>query len=194
MSTMTTTKTSTATTAVASMSVAITIRLKKIFFSACTTLVTFDDIAGQPSMPGIIPNGYKNLNWTNIAYINASSMPFKSGYRVAVSSPPFVAYNPSGGNVTITTANGTRFSFDSLFLTSAWRDSLNITMKTIRANSTTSIGVYTVMTTMGVTVYCNFCTDIDTMTLSAEGGTPNPDYIQNGTQFIIDNLCISFGH
>ncbi|CAF3382523.1 unnamed protein product, partial [Rotaria sp. Silwood2] len=88
--------------------------------ATCTTLVTFDDIPNQSSTSGIIPDGYKNLNWLNAEYINASTTPTNNGYRTVVHSQPFVAYNPSGGNITITTANSTRFSFDSLFLSSAW--------------------------------------------------------------------------
>ncbi len=185
--------TATTTTAVASM-FNISVYHNKPFFSACMTLVTFDDIPNQSSTSGIIPNGYKNLNWTNVEYINASTIPTNSGYVKGVRTQPFVMYNPTGDNVTITTSNGTRFSFDSLYLTSAWRDSLNVTIKTIRAGSTTSTNGYIIMTSFPFHVYCLFCTNIDTITLQATGGIPHTNYTQNGTQFIIDNLCISFGH
>jgi len=156
-------------------------------------LITFDDIPDQSSTFGNITNGYKNLNWTNVEYINALTMPTASGYSIGVRSQPNVMHNPTADNVTITTANGTRFSFDSLYLTSAWRDSLSVKMKTIRAGSTTSTGVYTAMTSYPTYIYCNFCTNIDTITLEASGGIPHNGFSQNGTQFIIDNLCISFG-
>jgi hypothetical protein len=156
-------------------------------------LVTFSDIPGQSSISGIIPNGYNNLNWTNTGYINVSTMPYNSGYRAVARSFPFVAHNPTGDNITITTANGTRFSFNSVRFTSAWRDSLSLTMKTIRAGSTTSVGVYTLQVSTKYTIACSFCTNIDTITIASSGGTPHANYTQNGTQFIIDSLCISFG-
>ncbi|CAF3695510.1 unnamed protein product [Rotaria sp. Silwood1] len=89
----------------------------------CTTRVTFDDIPGQSSTSGVVPNGYKNLNWTNVLYLNSSTMP-TSGYQTAVNSPSFVGYNPGGTIVQITTANGTKFAFNSVIVSSAWRDNL----------------------------------------------------------------------
>ncbi|CAF1119292.1 unnamed protein product [Adineta steineri] len=107
---------------------------------------------------------------------------------------PFVMYNPTGGNVTITTANGTRFSFDSLRFTSAWVNSLNVTMKTNRSGSVTSIVTLRALTTTKITDSYGFCTNIDTITFEIVSGITGSDLTQNGTQFIIDNLCISFGH
>lgn len=154
----------------------------------------FDDIPYQSSTSGNITNGYKNLNWTNVEYINSSIISTPSGYSVGVRSQPYVIHNPTGDIVIITTTNGTRFSFDSLYLTSAWRDYLSVTMKTLRAGSMTSAGTYTAMTSYPTYISCNFCTNIDTMTLQTSGGIPHIGFAQNGTQLIIDNLCISFGH
>ena len=162
--------------------------------SACTTLITFDDIQQQLNPSGIIPNGYKNLNWIHAEYVSISTFSAMSGYPSGVRSQPYVLHNPTSNNITITTANGARFSFDSLYLTSAWRDYLNVTMKTIRAGSGTSIGTYTVMTSSPIYVWCNFCTNIDTMTLETKDGIPHANYTQNGTELIIDDLCISFKH
>lgn len=89
----------------------------------CTTKVTFDDIPGQSSTSGIVPNTYKNLNWTNTYYLNASSAP-SGGYQMAVTSSDYVAYNPWGSTVTIVSANGTKFAFNSVQLSSAWRSNL----------------------------------------------------------------------
>lgn len=167
---------------------------RKSFLSACTTLVNFDDILAPLSTSDLIPNGYKHLNWTNAHYINVSSMPISSGYANGVRSQPFVLYNPTGGNITISTANSTRFSFDSLYLTSAWRDYLNVTIKTIRNGFITSVSVFSAMTEYPTTVFCFLCTNIDALVLQSDGGIPSTNYVPNGTQFIIDDLCISFGH
>ncbi len=191
---MTTVATTTVVTSIFDVSVYYNKFEKKLLLSACTTFVTFDDIANQSHTSGIIPNGYKNLNWTNGEYINVSTILTNSGYMKGVQTQPFVLNNPTDGNVIITTTNGTRFSFDSLYLTSAWRDFLIVTMTTIRANFITSTSVYTAMTSYATYIYCNFCTNIDTIILQAEGGIPHANFTQNGIQFIIDNLCISFGH
>ncbi len=90
-----------------------------------------------------------------------------SGYRNEVRSLPFVMHNPTDSSITITTASGIHFSFDSLRLI------INITMKTIRAGLTTSAGVDATR----IAVYCHFCTTIDTRTPEAYGGTSNASLI-----------------
>lgn len=115
------------------------------------------------------------------------------GYIRGARSHPFVLHNTLGTNVTLVTANGTRFSFDGMRLTSAWRDSLLVIVKTIRNGTVTSIGNFSLMTTSSVNIWCDFCTNVDTMTFEPRGGIINPIYPQNGSEFIVDNLCISFG-
>jgi hypothetical protein len=121
-------------------------------------------------------------------------MPSNSGYPKGVHTQPFVMHNPTDNNATITTANGTRYSLNSLHVTAAWRDALNVTMRTIRAGFITSTNVYVTSPVHTIFVNCTFCTNIDTITLQAESGTPLASLAQNGTQFIINSLCISFEH
>jgi hypothetical protein len=136
---------------------------------------------------------YKKMKFRN-AWPWRSTTPSNSGFQKVVTSFPCVLYNPNGDNMTITTANGTRYSFDRLRLGAAWRNSMSITMSTYRAGSLTSSGTYTTATTFQYVIQRSFCTNIDTMTFQAQGGTPNINLPENGTQLVIDNLCISFGH
>ncbi|CAF1507247.1 unnamed protein product [Adineta ricciae] len=73
--------------------------------ATCTTLINYNDIENQTNTSGDIPNGYKNLLWTNAEYINVSSTPIDSGYRSAVSNGVFVMQNKNNNNITISTAN-----------------------------------------------------------------------------------------
>ena len=100
-------------------------------------------------------------------------------------------HSPTGENMTITTANGTRFSFDSLQLASAWRSNLTVIMRTLRNGIETSLGIFILNPNMRIA--CSFCTDTDTITFVPQGGVPRFNTTQNGTQFMVDNLCISFG-
>lgn len=157
-------------------------------------MVTFDDIPGQTSTSGVIPNTYNNLNWTNAEYINTSLPGTTGGYTEGVTSRPFVLHNTPGTNLTLVTANGTRFSFDGMRLTSAWRESLLVIVKTIRNGIITTIGNFTLGTTYVSRIHCSFCDNVDTMTFESWGGIIlNSTYPQNGSEFIVDNLCISFG-
>ncbi|CAF4040808.1 unnamed protein product, partial [Adineta steineri] len=158
----------------------------------CTTRVTFDDIPGQTSTSGVIPNGYDNLNWTSTSYINASTTS-NSGYQNAVISQPYVAYNPGGAQVIIAAVNGTHFSFDSVVVGSVWRDNLQWTIDAYRS------GVYEIHATFllqvgnQTTITCyGGCTNLDTLIFSATGGTSHSGFSQTGTEFAFDDLCISF--
>lgn len=173
------------------------IRFKRftfLFCLDCTTLVTFDDIPSQSGNAGVVPNGYKNLNWTNVEYVNGSSMAAFSGYEYGVNSPPYVAHNPNQGMVIIRTANGTRFSFDSVVVTSGWRDSLSWTLQLGRAGVTYSAPAFILTVNNRTTISCSSCPNFDTLYFSSSGGTPRAGLPQNGTQFPFDDLCISFGY
>lgn len=159
----------------------------------CTTLVTFDDIPGQSPTSGVIPNGYNNLNWANTQYLNASSAP-TSGYQTAVTSPPFVAYNPGGYTVTITSANGTRFAFNSIVVAPAWRDDLIWTIYGYRNGSALLSGSFALYVANQTTISCGVCSNWDTISMTASGGTPHSGLTQTGAEFAFDNLCISFGY
>ena len=170
------------------------IRKKPSLLSACTTFITFDDIPGQSSTSGIIPNNYSNLNWNNAEYINTSLSSTAGGYNLGARSRPFVLRNLPGTNVSLVTANGTRFSFDGLYLTSAWRANLCVNMKTIRNGTVPSVRLFNLTTTKPKRIICgDICRNIDTMTFESYGGFPNSTLPQNGSEFIVDNLCISFG-
>ncbi|CAF1344510.1 unnamed protein product [Adineta ricciae] len=184
-----TTTTSTATTTSTSATTTTTTTTKPV----CTTQVTFDDISGQSSSSGTVPNGYKNLNWVNTVYINASSAPI-GGLRSIVPASSYVAYNPGGSNITISSANGSSFSFDSITWTSAWRSGLNISIALFRLGSFRLGTSRTVFAANSTLFQCTVCTNIDTIVLSAGSGTPYSGLSQNGTEMVIDNLCISFGY
>jgi hypothetical protein len=164
-----------------------------IFLLDCTTLITFNDIANASATSGVIPNGYKFLNWTNAYYLNASTVPM-SGYQTAVYSPPYVAYNPGGAMVQITSANGTSFAWNSLVVAAAWRNNLILTVYGYRYGVNTLSGSVSITEVNQTTVTCGGCTNYDTLQFITSGGTPVSGLAQSGTEFGFDNLCISFGY
>ncbi|CAF1222589.1 unnamed protein product [Adineta steineri] len=159
----------------------------------CTTRITFDDIFNQSATSGIVPNGYNNLNWTNTVYVNTSTMPL-SGYLYAVTSVPYVATNPGGAMMQITSVNGTSFSFDSMTITAAWRNNLAWTIYGYRSGVNTLAGSFALNVLNRTTVTCGSCTNYDTLYFGTSGGTPYPGLANNGTEFAFDDLCISFDY
>jgi len=69
----------------------------------------------------------------------------------------------------------------------------NVTMKTIRDGSIKSIGICRPSMTFIMVTSCGFCANIGTITLETEGGIIYSNLTRNGTQFVIDGMCISFG-
>lgn len=158
------------------------------------THITFEDIPGASAVSGVIPNGYNNLNWTNAEYVNSSAMS-TSGYQaVAFISKPYVADNPSGAALTAISANGSTFSFDSVVVTSAWRDSLSWTLAVYRGASLYVTGTFLLSPINRTTIWCSVCTGLTKMTFTTSGGTPHSGFSGNGTEFAMDDLCISFGY
>ncbi|CAF4508248.1 unnamed protein product, partial [Rotaria socialis] len=145
----------------------------------CTTCVTFDNIPGQLATTGVVPNGYNNLNWTNVWYVNASTEP-TSGYEYAVTSPPFVGTNPGGATVKITSANGTSFAFDSVIVTSAWRDDLYWVIYGYRNGVNTVAGGFYMQVANQTIISCGSCTNLDTLYFVVSGGTPHVGLAQTG--------------
>ncbi len=117
-----------------------------------------------------------------------------SGYQTAVYTYPYIAYNPGGANVTITTANGTRFAFDSIVVAPVWRNNLNFTISGYTAGTLMISGSFLLNVTNQTIVSCGVCSNWDTIYMTAAGGTPYPGLSQNGTEFGFDSLCISFGY
>ncbi len=155
----------------------------------CATLITFDDIPNQSSTSGVIPNGYKNLNWTNAEYINVSTTPNNSDYRKAVRSLPFVMRKLIGGNIQFTATDGRPFSWTSFYLTSVVPDKHNITI--ISDGSTFHREKTLVRSTIfSEQVDCTNCMNIDSVIIEV-----NFDQLvkyDSDTDIIIDDLCISF--
>ena len=169
--------------------------MKYIYLEDCFSRIGFDDIVNQSSISDVIPNGYSNLNWANIEYINASRIP-SGGYQTSISYPPYVAHNPNGLPITISSMNGTTFYFNSFNTTSAWRDNLQLNIQGYRSsilsfNFTTSIFV---SNETFIRCSSNVCSNLDTLVLTTWGGTIKSAVNGTGTQFIIDDLCLSFGY
>jgi hypothetical protein len=117
-----------------------------------------------------------------------------SGYQIAVNSPPFVAYNPGGTAIQITTGNGTRFAFNSIVVTAAWRDNLIWSIYGYQAGVYLLGGSLSLFVTNRTIVTCGACSGWDTIIMTSSGGTPHLGLTQNTTEFAFDDLCISFGY
>ena len=125
--------------------------------------------------------------------MNTSAMP-NSGFQTALTSAPYVAYNSGGNAITVTTANGTRFAFNSMIVASAWRDGMTWSISGYRAGVVTVSGSFVIQAFNQTIISCGACNDLDTLYFSSSGGVPHTGLADNGTEFAFDDLCISFGY
>ena len=159
------------------------------------TRIPFDNIVNQSSVSGTIPNGYYNLNWNNIQYINVSTI-LDGGYQTLMSVPPYVIHNPTGSAMTITSTNGTRFFFNSFNTTAAWRNNLLMNIQGYRSGTLTFNFTTPIFVSNQTVVRCSssVCSDLDTLIISTSRRITVSGLNGTGTQMVIDDFCVSFGY
>ena len=104
-------------------------------------------------------------------------------------------HNPNGKNVTIETVNGKYFSFKSFYLTTL----LNASSKFIVAFNSNKLGLMEIsfdpsnplFTGKNMCVYqTEYWKDVTSISFVMEPSIPNSS--PSATEFLIDDLCISF--
>ena len=152
--------------------------------SAQATVITFD---GIPNSNDIIAPGYSGLQWNNFLVLDGVNHG-ASGYTLSAISPNNVAFNGFGGPATFSSASA--FTFNSAYITAAWNDGLQLTvtgsLNGVQVDTTT----FTVNTS-GSTLETFNWSNIDSVTFTSFGGTPNPNFTGSGEHFAMDNLTIN---
>jgi MYXO-CTERM domain-containing protein len=147
--------------------------------------IDFDDITGA-GVPAIA-DGYAGLDWTSMFTANSSNYPYPSGYIWGNVSLDRVAF--TGALVPAGFASATDFSFDSVYLTAAWRDDLNVLVEGY------DDGVLVHSANLVVDVYSptlfNFTwSSIDQVVFTTSGGM-NVGLHNAGPQLVLDNLSVT---
>jgi hypothetical protein len=91
------------------------------------TIINFDDLLLNDQPIPSYPNSYSGLYWANVYVYNAandSEHLNPSGYQYSVISSPNVAFN--GGGTSIIISSNTPFTLNSAYMTSVWRDNLQM--------------------------------------------------------------------
>jgi hypothetical protein len=147
------------------------------FVAARASVLTFDDLPGESQ----IPNGYGGFNWGNVWYEKPST-PF-SGLHNGVVSGTDIAYNAGGDPAYI---SGPLFNFEGAYLTGAWSDGLNVTVKGILGGQ--EIYSETVVINTDAPTWFDFeYSGITNLEFISFGGTHHDGYPGEGTVFAIDN-------
>lgn len=160
---------------------------------AASTLITFDDINGASPGLGTMPTHYKDLTWINFNYINPFYAPVGSDWRHSgagngIVSLDYDAVSLSGIPAEIQSA--TPFTLNSAYFAANWNDGLQITVKGELEGAITHTKTFTVDTAGSTREFFNW-QNIDTVLITATGGTHNSSLNITGTSFAMDNLIIN---
>lgn len=169
--------------------------------------ITFDDVNTTPVPPSplcqypLLPNGYHGLNWDNFYVLKGSGyvdvnpligythcLP-PSGYWTGVVSSPNVAFNNGGDPAEVGVSSGNTFTFNSVYMTSAWRDGLNVLVQGYHG-ATLLYHQLLVVNTYAPTLEVFNWTGVDAVWFTPSGGDPSY-YIGDGTYVAIDDLTVS---
>ena len=161
--------------------------------AAGQTLITFDDIDGINSASfGPVPNGYKNLNWTNAFFVNTAVSPYLyTGYWAARGSLNYVAAMQNSTPLSFAPSSGGKISLYFFETSVVWRQSVGISITTVNGGTIVTHGVGgTAWWSPGLFSF-NF-RSFDAFQISASGGTLRTGSARNDTDIAVDNLCISY--
>lgn len=162
---------------------AIAVSIAAASLSASATVINFDDFQQE----SWINNGYGSLNWSNFRVLNGHQLP-QSGYFNGMVSEKNVAYNANGFPASF--SSGSAFTFNSLYLTAAWNDDLNLKISGYRNGTLVNETSFLLSTASPILKTLNW-TNIDTVEFVTSGGIHHGGYSGQGTHFAADNLTIN---
>ena len=142
---------------------------------ASAALITFDDLSTPPLGGSVVPNGYRELTWSNMYYVSSANNDFgPSGYSNTKVSFPNVAFMGDDGIGQVVLVSGPVFDFNSAWLTAAWNNGLNVRVRGYSGGINGRLlydRTVTVDATNPTFFTFNF-TGIDTLSFAPSGGTP----------------------
>lgn len=149
-------------------------------------ILTFDDL-NPDSLPGgsafsdaPIPNGYGGLQWNNFWVLDVPQSGLTGeGYNTGLVSGDNVAFNAYGNSAAI---SGGSFNLNSVYLTAALADGLQMEVQGFVGNTLTYDNTYTVNTTGPTLITFNYL-GVDEVNFMSGGN--------QGDQFVMDNLSIT---
>ncbi|CAF1338195.1 unnamed protein product, partial [Didymodactylos carnosus] len=164
------------------------VRLQLLFVvsqSSSTLVITFDDVPNSSLNYTIsIPNGYKNLNWTNGLVLNTTARPDYrlTGFYTALKSGQFVGYNVDHKPLTIhSSATGQTFNVSSFTIAATLVNNTQLTIVGQRSCELLYTQTLLLKVRPPATVIVLNWINLDSLILT----------VTNGSQFAMDDLSVS---
>jgi len=158
-------------------------------------VIQFDDLPSAEKENLIIPNKYKELNWTRISYGHElfleNKFP-KSGYVTSFmpGGSPHIAYFYEEAGISVKDSDKT-FTLISFTACAAWNDDMELTIKGYR--NSIEIDTHTITLLFGEPQLILFnWKDIDKVTFKPSGGRIHPGAsLSGGSHVVITQLTIA---
>ncbi len=164
--------------------------------AAWAEVLTFEDLTPTYYYGTDIPGNYAGFQWANWygASIPQYFQDFGVGggaYPNAVVSGNWVAYDGAGNPAEISLSSGS-FDLNSVYLTAAWNDGLQMEVQGFTGDKLTYDNIYTVNTAAPTLLTLDY-SGVTAVDFIPSGGTPNPVYASGGggENFAIDDLNLS---
>jgi len=162
--------------------------------AVASTTINFDDPSFESASGDFaVPNGYGGLNWTNFNVYDAVHHPGlgDSGYDFAWVSPNNVAFTAFPNQFpTEIISSDTPFTLNSAYLTSVWRDNLNVQVIGSLGGNTIYTETFTLSATANTLETFNMV-GVDTVEFTPSGGTLHSGYANDyGPYFAMDNVDV----
>lgn len=173
-----------------------------LFLTLClpafSTVITFDDLPARTA--GAIPSGYGGLNWSGgftffdpVNYLG--SVP--SGYSAGIVSGPNIAYNsstgaPGGVYGPVSFSSNSPFVLNSLYLTAAFNDNLQVVITGLVGSvGTPGYRETVILSATSPTQFTLNWSGLTVVTLTPSGGTQHPGYPGGPAPILVlDNLDV----
>jgi hypothetical protein len=150
-------------------------------------VINFDDVPG--AVPGSsdnpIPDGYKGFNWDVFYALHEGYAP-GSGYDNGIVSGEWVAYNAFAN---VATVSESYFDFNAAWLTAAWNNDLNITIKGFDGASLKYEDTVVVDPDAPTLFIFDFL-GVTSVTFESFGGT-DAGLGGSGTHFVMDDMYVN---
>ncbi|CAF0917243.1 unnamed protein product, partial [Didymodactylos carnosus] len=153
--------------------------------SSSPLVITFDDVPNSSlNYTTTIPNGYKNLNWTNGLVLNTTGRPDYrlTGFYTVLKSGQFVGYNVDQKPLTIhSSATGQVFSISSFTIAATFVNNTQLTIVGQRSCELLYTQTLLLKVLPPATVIVLNWINLDSLILT----------VTNGSQFAMDELSVS---
>ena len=154
---------------------------------AAATVLDFEGLSDRSK----IPDGYGGFNWSEYFWtldaINFEANP--SGYLNGLVSGSNVAFSAYASGIGFGLTSGT-FALNSLYVTGAWNDGLNVEIVGYRLGSAVRSATVVVDTAGPRHVVLNWG-GLDWVGLRSYGGVHHEGYIGSGEHFVMDDVEVN---